>query len=172
VCRATIGARAGDDCASASVLVFPRVIVDGTWETTVQVSNDANLLAKAPAHLREELAEDSTPRLRPTWRRRAWRSAARGSSAARRHGPASRKQAIASSLPALPRGAVEGAAHHQRAGAHQRGVPPPDQDTGEPPSEDAVLLLLFGLIRSGQITLRRMVGWQEMPAVTQRSNAA
>ncbi|MBX3026699.1 hypothetical protein KF840_17475 [bacterium] len=40
------------------------------------------------------------------------------------------------------------------------------------PSEDAVLLLLFGLIRSGQITLRRMVGWQEMPAVTQRSNAA
>jgi putative transposase len=40
------------------------------------------------------------------------------------------------------------------------------------PSEDAVLLLLFGLIRSGQITLRRMVGWQEMPVVTQRSNAA
>ena len=133
---------------------------------------DANLLAKAPAHLREELAEDSTPRLWPTWRRRAWRSAARGSCAARRRGPASRKQAIASSLPALPHGAVEGAAHHQRAGAHQRGVPPPDQDTGEPPSEDAVLLLLFGLIRSGQITLRRMVGWQEMPAVTQRSNAA
>jgi transposase-like protein len=34
------------------------------------------------------------------------------------------------------------------------------------PSEDAVLLLLFGLIRSGQITLRRMVGWQDMsPAV-------
>src|SRR5215472_14065454 len=76
--------------ASASVLVFPRVIVDGTWETTVQISSDANLLAKAPAHLREELAEDSTPRLWPTWRRRAWRSAARVSCAARRRGPASR----------------------------------------------------------------------------------
>jgi hypothetical protein len=34
------------------------------------------------------------------------------------------------------------------------------------------LLLLFGLIRSGQITLPRMVGWQQMPVVNQRSNAA
>ena len=32
---------------SASVLVFPRVIVDGTWETTVQISNDANRPAYA-----------------------------------------------------------------------------------------------------------------------------
>ena len=33
------------------------------------------------------------------------------------------------------------------------------------PSQDAVLLLLFGLMRSGQIRLRRLDGWQEMHAV-------
>jgi putative transposase len=33
------------------------------------------------------------------------------------------------------------------------------------PSQDAVLLLLFGLMRSGQIRLRRLDGWQDMPAV-------
>jgi Transposase, Mutator family len=33
------------------------------------------------------------------------------------------------------------------------------------PSQDAVLLLLFGLMRSGQIRLRRLDGWQDLPAV-------
>jgi transposase-like protein len=33
------------------------------------------------------------------------------------------------------------------------------------PSQDAVLLLLYGLLRSGQIRLRAIDGWQEMPAV-------
>ena len=33
------------------------------------------------------------------------------------------------------------------------------------PSQDAVLLLLFGLLRSGQIRLRAIDGWQEMKAV-------
>jgi transposase-like protein len=33
------------------------------------------------------------------------------------------------------------------------------------PSQDAVLLLLFGLLRSGQITLRAIDGWHEMKAV-------
>src|SRR5512140_3496583 len=31
----------------ASVLVFPRVIVDGTWDTTIQISNGANRPAAA-----------------------------------------------------------------------------------------------------------------------------
>jgi putative transposase len=31
------------------------------------------------------------------------------------------------------------------------------------PSADAVLLLLFGVLRSGQIKLRRIDGWQDMP---------
>jgi hypothetical protein len=33
------------------------------------------------------------------------------------------------------------------------------------PSEDAVLLLLFGLLMSGQIRTRKMDGWQELPAI-------
>jgi len=33
------------------------------------------------------------------------------------------------------------------------------------PSEDAVLLLLFGLLMSGQIRLRKIDGWAELPAV-------
>lgn len=40
------------------------------------------------------------------------------------------------------------------------------------PSEDAVLLLLFGLLRSGQIKLRRLVGWQDMPTSKKQSEAA
>jgi transposase-like protein len=39
------------------------------------------------------------------------------------------------------------------------------------PGEDAVLLLLFGLLRSGQVVLRRLVGWQDMPT-TKNSEAA
>ena len=31
------------------------------------------------------------------------------------------------------------------------------------PTEDAVLLLLFGLLRSGHVKLRRLDGWQEIP---------
>ncbi len=30
------------------------------------------------------------------------------------------------------------------------------------PSQDAVLLLLFGLLRSGHIRLRKLVGWKDM----------
>ena len=33
------------------------------------------------------------------------------------------------------------------------------------PGQDAVLLLLFGLLRSGQVKLRALVGYQEMQAV-------
>lgn len=40
------------------------------------------------------------------------------------------------------------------------------------PSEEAVLLLLFGLVRSGQIVLRRLVGWQDMRVVRKRIEAA
>jgi transposase-like protein len=32
------------------------------------------------------------------------------------------------------------------------------------PGEDAVLLLMYGLLRSGQIRMRRLVGWKDMPA--------
>lgn len=39
------------------------------------------------------------------------------------------------------------------------------------PGEDAVLLLLFGLLRTGQVKLRRIVGWQDMSAVTREKAA-
>lgn len=35
------------------------------------------------------------------------------------------------------------------------------------PSQDAVLLLLFGLLRSGQVKMRKIDGWHEMERVTQ-----
>ena len=35
------------------------------------------------------------------------------------------------------------------------------------PSQDAVLLLLFGLLRSGQVKLRKIDGWQEMERAKQ-----
>lgn len=40
------------------------------------------------------------------------------------------------------------------------------------PSQDAVLWLLFGLLRSGQIKLRRIDGWQEMASVRTASAKA
>lgn len=33
------------------------------------------------------------------------------------------------------------------------------------PSQDAMLLLLFGLLRTGQVKLRKIDGWDEMKAV-------
>jgi putative transposase len=34
------------------------------------------------------------------------------------------------------------------------------------PNEDSVVLLLFGLLRSGQVVLRRFAGWKEMPSAS------
>jgi transposase-like protein len=42
---------------------------------------------------------------------------------------------------------------------------------GSLPSQDAVMLLLFGLLRSGQIRLRALVGYHEMEKVTERPAA-
>jgi transposase-like protein len=40
------------------------------------------------------------------------------------------------------------------------------------PSEEAVLLLLFGLLRSGHIKLRRIDGWEAMWAASAGERAA
>ena len=40
------------------------------------------------------------------------------------------------------------------------------------PNEEAVLLLLFGLLRSGQVKLRRLVGWQELDSSSKSAEAA
>lgn len=39
-------------------------------------------------------------------------------------------------------------------------------------NEKAVLLLLFGVLRSGQIKLRRLVGWQELESRSKSARAA
>ena len=39
-------------------------------------------------------------------------------------------------------------------------------------SEEAVLFLLFGLLRSGQVTLRRLVGWRDIDNSNSRAQAA
>jgi hypothetical protein len=36
---------------------------------------------------------------------------------------------------------------------------------GSLPTEDAALVLLFGLVASGQIRLRRLDGWRQIPAL-------
>jgi putative transposase len=40
------------------------------------------------------------------------------------------------------------------------------------PNEKAVLLLLFGVLRSGHIKLRRLVGWQELESSSKSAGAA
>jgi transposase-like protein len=40
------------------------------------------------------------------------------------------------------------------------------------PSQDAVLLLLFGLLRAGHVRMRKIDGWQEMAQVTATAVAA
>jgi putative transposase len=42
---------------------------------------------------------------------------------------------------------------------------------GSLPSQDAVMLLLFGLLRSGQIKLRALVGYHEMGKLAERAAA-
>ena len=42
---------------------------------------------------------------------------------------------------------------------------------GSLPSQDAVMLLLFGLLRSGQIRLRALVGYHDMGNVTEQPAA-
>lgn len=39
------------------------------------------------------------------------------------------------------------------------------------PGQDAVLLLLFGLLRSGQVKLRALIGYQDMEVMPQAASA-
>ena len=43
---------------------------------------------------------------------------------------------------------------------------------GALPTEDAALVLLFGLVVSGQIRLRRIDGWRQIPAVLRERRPA
>jgi hypothetical protein len=53
-----------------------------------------------------------------------------------------------------------------------RGVPSAREDAGQPPTEDAALVVLFGLMVSGQIRLRRLDGWRQIPAMLRAGREA
>jgi transposase-like protein len=136
-----------------------------------------NLLAKAPAHLREELGEDyrrmiyaptvaAVAQARAAFRRK-WKGRCAGVLSSFEEAgdqlftfvryPISQWKALRTTN-ALERINEE----FRRRTKTQASLP----------SEEAVLLLLFGLLRSGQIVLRRLVGWQDMAMVTRRIEAA
>ena len=136
-----------------------------------------NLLAKAPAHLREELAED--------YRRMIYADSREAVQTA--HAGFLRKwrlrcKAVVSSLeeageelftflqfPKSQWKALRTTNALERINEEFRRR---TKTQASLPGEDAVLLLLFGLLRSGQIVLRRMDGWQDIPKVIVKSQAA
>ena len=65
----------------------------------------------------------------------------------------------------LPEAAVEEHPHDQRHRAAQREFRRRVKTQGSLPSEDAALMLLFGLIATGQIKLRKIDGYKKLAAV-------
>lgn len=136
-----------------------------------------NLLAKAPAHLREELAED--------YRRMIYAETAKAVEDAR-VGFARKWKLRCKAVFASFEEAGDDLFTFVRYPVSQwkslRTTNALERINGEfrrrtktqasLPSEDAVLLLLFGLLRSGQIKLRRLVGWQDLPTGKNQSEAA
>ncbi len=136
-----------------------------------------NLLAKAPAHLREELAED--------YRRMIYADSREAEQTAHAGFPRKwrlRCKAVVSSLeeageelfpflqfPKLQWKALRTTNALERINEEFRRR---TRTQASLPGEDAVLLLLFGLLPSGQIVLRCMDGWQGIPKATVKSQAA
>jgi len=136
-----------------------------------------NLLAKAPAHLREELAED--------YRRMIYadsREAVQSAHAGFLRKWRLRCKAVVSSLeeageelftflqfPKSQWKALRTTNALERINEEFRRR---TKTQASLPGEDAVLLLLFGLLRSGQIVLRRMDGWHDIPKVIAKSQVA
>ena len=136
-----------------------------------------NLLAKAPAHLREELAED--------YRRMIYADSREAVEQARRAFARKWKlrcQAVHQSFeeagdqlftftafPASQWKALRTTNALERINEEFRRR---TKTQASLPNEDAVLLLLFGLLRSGQIKLRRLVGWQELSSNSKSAEAA
>jgi transposase-like protein len=131
-----------------------------------------NLLAKAPAHLREELAED--------YRRMIYADSCEAVEHAR-YGFVRkwklRCQAVSKSFeeagdelftftafPISQWKALRTTNALERINEEFRRR---TKTQASLPSEEAVLLLLFGLLRSGQVTLRRLVGWQDLTTSAQ-----
>ncbi len=136
-----------------------------------------NLLAKAPAHLREELAED--------YRRMIYAESREAVEQARRGFARKWKlrcQAVYASLeeggdelftftafPAAQWKALRTTNALERINEEFRRR---TKTQASLPNEEAVLFLLFGLLRSGQIKLRRLVGWHQLESGSKSAEAA
>ncbi len=127
-----------------------------------------NLLSKAPAHLREELAEDYRRMIYGETREAVERARKACSKKWRLRCPA-----VAASLeeagdelctflrlPPTQGKGLRTTTALERLNAELRRR---TKTQASLPSEDAVLLLLFGLLRTGQIKLRRLAGAKERP---------
>jgi len=112
----------------------------------------------------------ATPR---RWSRRGAPSRANGSCAARRCIRVSKKPAT-SCLPLLPFPSSQWKALRttnalERINEEFRRR---TKTQASLPNEEAVLLLLFGLLRSGKVRLRRLVGWHELDSSSESTEAA
>lgn len=127
-----------------------------------------NLLSRAPAHLREEVAEDYRRML--YGKTRAGVESARGSFLKKWR---LRCAVVAASLEEageelftflnFPASQWKGLRTTNALERINEEFRRRTKTQASLPSEDAVVLLLFGLLRSGQIRLRRFDGWKEMP---------
>jgi putative transposase len=126
-----------------------------------------NLLAKAPAHLREELAEDYRRMIYATSREgveqarvgflRKWKLRCTAVSASFEE--AGNELFTFTAFPASQWKALRTTNALERINEEFRRR---TKTQASLPSEEAVLFLLFGLLRSGQVRLRRLVGWQDL----------
>jgi putative transposase len=126
-----------------------------------------NLLAKAPAHLREELAEDyrrmiyalsceAVEQARVGFLRK-WKLRCKAVSTSFEE--AGDELFTFTSFPSSQWKALRTTNALERINEEFRRR---TKTQASLPSEEAVLFLLFGLLRSGQVRLRRLVGWQDL----------
>ncbi len=126
-----------------------------------------NLLAKAPAHLREELAEDYRRMIYAPSRAgveqarvgflRKWKLRCKAVSASFEE--AGDELFTFTAFPSSQWKALRTTNALERINEEFRRR---TKTQASLPSEEAVLFLLFGLLRSGQVRLRRLVGWHDL----------
>jgi len=126
-----------------------------------------NLLAKAPAHLREELAEDYRRMIYAPSREhveqarvaflRKWKLRCKGVSSSFEE--AGDELFTFTSFPSSQWKALRTTNALERINEEFRRR---TKTQASLPSEEAVLFLLFGLLRSGQVKLHRLIGWQDL----------
>jgi len=136
-----------------------------------------NLLAKAPAHLREELAEDYRRMIYAESREaveharvgfaRKWKLRCKTVSASFEE--AGDELFTFTAFPISQWKALRTTNALERINEEFRRR---TKTQASLPSEEAVLLLLFGLLRSGQVTLRRLVGWRDLAAISEQPESA